>query len=198
MGIAKNEKLLRNRLFHEVNTRLGSYVTFNKNCIIETLEQSFFRDFKLFSIIDFSCIPVSKLIAADNGEQSILLCCPLQWENLLNYEKINLNIKNVFEYLKLYYSTFTFPLNYQKIVESIDDIDFTEFPEPDTFESITRQIQAPVVMYSNNQFTIYCCLTSEQSLFNAAFDIAPSGKVVLLDKKVVLQNLPIGELVIDV
>lgn len=197
MGISKFEKEIYTRIVRNVNALLGNYITFNKNCAIEQIEQTFFPNSKVLSIIDFDCIPTSKLIVVDNGVQVYPLSGSEQWESLLMSEKLILNTKNVLDYLKLYYSTHLFPYQYQKIVESVNDLDFIEFPEIELFEVINQQIHAPVVTYTNKQFTIYCNITFENSLYNAAFDIYPDGKVLLLEKKIVLQDLPIGEMVID-
>ncbi len=197
MGINIIEKTLHHRLFREVNAHLGNYISFNRNCTVETVEQTFFPGSKLLAIKDYNCIPVSSLMVVDNGVQTFLLSGAAQWESILKNVSINLNIKNVLEYLKLYYSTYTLPYNHQRIVESIDDIDFTEFPKSTLFEDISQQIQIPVVISSNDQFTIYCYITAEQSLSDAAFKVFTNGKVVLLEKKIVLSSLPIGEMVVD-
>jgi len=197
MGINIIEKTLHHRLFREVNARLGNYISFNRYCTVETVEQTFFPGSKLLAIKDYSCIPVSSLMVVDNGAQAFLLSGSAQWESLLQNVSLNLNIKNVLGYLKLYYSTYTLPYNHQRIVESIDDIDFTEFPKSALFEDISQQIQIPVVISSNDLFTIYCNITGEQSLSDAAFEVFTSGKVVLLEKKIVLSSLPIGEMVVD-
>jgi len=197
MGISKIEKDIYTRIVRNVNAQLGNYITFNKNCAIELIEQTFFPNSKLLSIIDFDCIPASKLMVVDNGVQVYPLNGLGQWNSLLMSERPNLNIKNILDYLKLYYSTYLFPYQYQKIVETVNDLDFIEFPELEFFEVINHHIQAPVVTLSNNQFTVYCNITADRSLYNAAFDIYPDGKVLLLDKKIVLQDLPIGEMVID-
>lgn len=197
MGISKIDKDLYTRIVRNVNAHLGKYITFNKNCSIEPIEQTFFPNSKLLSITDYDCIPASKLMVVDNGVQVYPLSGLRQWNSLLMNERLNLNIKNVLDYLKLYYTTYLFPYQYQKIVETVNDLDFIEFPELELFDVISYQIQAPVVTLSNNQFTIYCNITVDRSLYNAAFDIYPDGKVLLLDKKVVLQDLPIGEMVID-
>lgn len=197
MGILQIEKDIHTRIVRNINFQLGNYITLNKNCTIELIEQTFFPNSTLLSIIDFDGIPASKLMVVDNGVQVYPLSGLRQWNSLLMHERLNLNIKNVLDYLKLYYSTHPFPYQYQKIVETINDIDFIEFPEIKLFEEINQQIQAPVVTFSNKQFTIYCNIASENSLYNAAFDIYPDGKVLLLEKKIVLRDLPIGEMVID-
>lgn len=197
MGISKIDKEIYTRIVRNVNAQLGNYITFNKNCAIEPIEQTFFPNSKLLSILDFDCIPASKLMVVYNGAQVYPLSGLGQWELFLMSERPSLNIKNVLDYLKLYYSTYLFPYQCQKIVETVNDLDFIEFPEIELFEVINHQIQAPVVTLSNNQFTIYCNITADRSLYNAAFDIYPDGKVLLLDKKIVLQDLPIGEMVID-
>lgn len=197
MGRLQIDRDIHTRIVRNVNAQLGNYITFNKSCTIELIEQTFFPNSTLLSIIDFDCIPASKLMVVDNGVQVYPLSGLEQWNSLLTHERPNLNIKNVLDYLKLYYSTQLFPYQYQKIVETVNDIDFIEFPEIKLFEEINQQIQAPVVTLSNKQFTIYCNITSDRSLYNAAFDIYPDGKVLLLDKKIVLQDLPIGEMVID-
>ncbi|MEW5846262.1 MAG: hypothetical protein AB1777_08360 [Bacteroidota bacterium] len=197
MGIPKIEKDLYNRIVRTVNAQLGNYITFNRNCSFETIDQSFFPSSTLLSIVDYDCIPASKLMVVDNGMQSYPLSGSEQWANLLDVERLNLNIRNVLDYLKLYYSTYIFPYQDQKIVETPEDLEFTEFPKLELFEAINQQIQAPVITSTNNQFTIYCNITANQSLYNAAFDIYSDGKVILLDKKIVLRDLPIGEMVID-
>lgn len=197
MGRLQIDRDIHTRIVRNVNAQLGNYITFNKSCSIELIEQTFFPSSMLLSIIDLDCIPASKLMVVDNGVQVYPLSGLGQWNSLLMHERPNLNFKNVLDYLKLYYSTQLFPYQYQKIVETVNDIDFIEFPEIELFEVINRQIQAPVVTFSNKQFTIYCNITSDRSLYNAAFDIYPDGKVLLLDKKIVLQDLPIGEMVID-
>ncbi len=197
MGISKIEKDFYTRIVRNVNAQLGNYISFNMNCTFEIQAQSFFPNSTLLSITDYDCIPASKLMVVDNGTQSYPLSGPDQWTKLLNLERLNLNIKNVLDYLKLHYSTHIFPYQDQKIIETIEDLDFIEFPELELFEAINHQIQAPVITSTNNQFTIYCNITANQSLYNAAFDIYSDGKVILLDKKIVLRDLPIGEMVID-
>ena len=197
MGILEIEKDIHASIVRSVNAQLGNYITFNKNCVIEPIEQTFFPNSKLLSITDYDCIPASKLMVIDNGVQVYPLSGLGQWHSILMNERLNLNIKNVLDYLKLYYSTHVFPYQYQKIVETIHDLDFIEFPEIKLFEVINQRIQAPVVTLSNKQFTIYCNITSNRTLYNAAFDVYPDGKVLLLDKKIVMQDLPIGEMVID-
>lgn len=197
MGRLQIDRETNTRIVRNVNTRLGNYITFSKNCSIELIEQTFFPSSMLLSIIDFDCIPISKLMVVDNGFQVYPLSGLEQWNSLLMHERPNLNFKNVLDYLKLYYSTELFPYQYQKIVETVDDIDFLELPETELFEVINLQIQAPLITFSNKQFTIHCNIISDRSLYNAAFDIYPDGKVLQLDKKIVLQDLPIGEMVID-
>jgi len=197
MNIEKRKKTFYNRLMDEIKVRLGRYVSMGRNCIIEEVDQNFFPELRLFSVTDFDVIPTSTLLLFDNGSQIYLLDGESQWENLIRNEKLNLDIKNVISYLKLYYLTANFPLRSQKIVESIEDIDFMRFPDWDVFEMVSRNIQPPIITYRNNQFTIFCNFTENDRLFHAAFDISDQGHITLVDKKMVLENLPIGEMLVD-
>ncbi|HDP75159.1 MAG TPA: hypothetical protein ENN49_04695 [Bacteroidales bacterium] len=123
MGIFEIEKDLHALIVRSVNAQLGNYITLNKNCIIEPVEQTFFPNSTLLSIIDFDCIPASKLMVVDNGVQVYPLGGFEQWNSLLMNEKLNLNITNVLDYLKLYNSTYLSPCQYHKIVETINDLD---------------------------------------------------------------------------
>lgn len=192
------DKELFKRLSKEINRYFGCIVSSTKQANIEILPTTIYSNTKLYTLTDFSCLPAIKYMLFDNGQNTILLDGSSQaWEILNTIEEPKLTIKNVYEYLSLYISTTSFPYEVQKIVNCIDDIDFTEYPTESLLNLLSQHIQPPVFLQQGKTFTIYCNLIVQNNLFHAAFDIQEDGRVDLIDRKLLLTELPVGSLVLD-
>lgn len=198
MTQAELDKDLFRRLSNEINRYFGCIVGSTKQVNIEILPTTLYTFSRLYCLTDFSCVPATKYMLFDNGLNTILLNgTPQAWETLNAIENPMLNIKNVYEYLNLYTSTSTFPYETQKVVDKIDDIDFTEYPTESLLNQLSQHIQPPVLLQQGKTFTIYCNLIVQNNLYQAAFDIQEDGRVDLIDQKLLLTKLPVGSLVLD-
>lgn len=188
-------KLLE-RLTNKINLTVGSQVVNYKNCSYQELRISFYSKFKLYHIFDSSFTPVAQYHILDNGIDSILLNGAIEnWEHANQIEKPNLSSTNILEYLRLVFSPYT--KNNQKftIVGSIEDIDFDQMPTNEKFEQIESSIKPPVISVRNNHFTILINLLVGNKLYDSLIAINTQGQIEITDTNLILDNIPVDELV---
>lgn len=198
MKTDETTKKLLDRLITKINSMLGSQITNCKNCSYQELELSFYQTFKLYHIFDCSYTPVVKYLILDNGTESIHLNGSLQrWYLANQIEKPNLNVVNILDYLRIALNTSSTNSKKYSIVSSIEDIDFYQMPADEMFKKIEASIKPPVVSFRNQIFSVLICVLEGNKLYDSLITINSIGQIEITDKNLILDNIPVDELVWD-
>ncbi|GEM_PF-784084 len=186
------------RLAQTINSRYGSIIGSYKCCQLDTLPIPFQSKFKLYQLTDFGGIPTFHYRIAYSEGKTILLDGSLKSVNDIFAEEAPIiNHSTVIDFLKFFVSHTCYPIDSNRIISSIEDIDFTEYPGEDLLLRITHNITPPIITFNNDYFTIYCNLIMDATFYQSAIDVYKNGRVEIVEKREILKDIPVGEMMHD-
>ncbi len=158
----------------------------------------FYTDFKLITFIDLSFSPYLEIRLLDNGAKSFVLDGTQQPFYEVNaMSPLSLTEDNVFQYAMLVLGNTQKNDNSFRLVTSIDDIYFSQEPTKEQYELIESSIRTTKIKHEDGSYKIKTTLLFDDTVAKVVIKVSDDGKVEIAKEKVLLNNMPIRELVLE-
>ncbi|HCT30241.1 MAG TPA: hypothetical protein DIW31_05805 [Bacteroidales bacterium] len=158
----------------------------------------FYSDFNLITFIDLSFSPYLEIRLLDNGEKSIILDgTPQPFYEVNAISPLQFTEKNVFQYAMLVLGNTQKNDNSYRLVTSIDDIYFSQEPTKEQYQLIESSIRTTKVKHEEGSYKIKTTLLFDDTVAKVVIRVFDNGKVEIAKEKLLLNNMPIRELVLD-
>lgn len=193
----------------EVNPMLKRLVGFinayhNSN-LVSTSESTFYikplpfyADFKLITFIDLSFSPYFEIRLLDNGEKTFVIDGTRQPFYEINaISPLLLTKDNVFQYAMLVLGNTQKNDNSFRLVTSIDDIYFSQEPTKEQYELIESSIRTTKIKHEDGSYKIKTTLLFDDTVAKVVIRVSDDGRVEIAKEKLLLNNMPIRELVLE-
>ncbi len=158
----------------------------------------FYTSFKLYTFIDFSFCPYFEMSLLDNGSHTFVLDGsqkPFLEANALS--PIVLTSNNVYQYASVVLGNICKGDSSYRLVNSIDDITFSTIPSKEQYKQIKSTIISPIIKKDEDHFLITTSLLLNENILETTIKIHIDGRIEIVEEKVVLENMPIQELVLE-
>lgn len=179
-------KLHHRKFFDEKTSRL----------VCKTLP--FFKHYKLLKATEYSARPAlsmcflfngSDVVKLDGTKEPILETC--------KKDSISLTKNNVITYVKFFLDNVKAEEGSFQIIESTDDITFSEKATPKEKTTLNKNIlPTEAISTTENAFNIMTSLIYARCLYHATLKINKNGTVDIADEKPVLTDLPIRKIML--
>ncbi|MHC1705569.1 MAG: hypothetical protein AB9846_16835 [Tenuifilaceae bacterium] len=184
------------RLVECINKRNGSKLVSADSSTYYVTELPFYNSFKLFTLADLSFTPYFKQQFLDNGQYTFVLDgtqTPFIEANSIS--PIILTSKNVFSYAQLVLCHINKKDCSYRLVSSMEDVEFSSEPTPEQYEKLIASIQKPKIETDKDSFLISCSYILDDSVFEGLIKVTFDGRVEILNEKIILENMPVKELI---
>lgn len=171
--------------------------TFNEATVtILAQEMPFYPGYRFLDIADFSVVPtVRKFVVYKPGDVAVL-----NWTNEPIYRlnervPVKLGKDNVADYLRFFFSSIRGRHGRFLIVESVDDVTWSEEPSAAARKAIGQMI-APVDVKGTDKdgtFHLTCCIVFKNSLFRTDVHVKANGIVDLSNEELLIEDMPVQE-----
>lgn len=186
--------------------RLAGFINAYNNSSLVSISEStfyvktlpFYSDFKLITFIDLSFSPYLEIRLLDNGEKTFVLDGtqqPFYEANAIS--PLLLTEDNVFQYAMLVLGNTQKNDNSFRLVTSIDDIYFSQEPTKEQYELIESSIRTTKIKHEDGSFKIKTTLLFDDTVAKVVIRVSNDGKVEIAKEKLLLNNMPIRELVLE-
>lgn len=167
-----------------------------EKCTILAASPSFYPAHRFLEITDFDQTPprIRTLIISNSAPEDIYIL------NGTNQPVYTLNKKaplvltedNMAEYIKFFFRYVRSSKGAFHVIESIDDIKWTEDPPPAAKKAISDMI-FPVrcVQEGSNGYALDVCLLFKNGLFKAIANLAADGTVILTGQDILIEDMPV-------
>lgn len=157
-------------------------------------ELSFYPGCRFFEIADYSITPSPRKYVITGKGGNIVL----NWTNGPIYKlnerlPIKLNAENVIDYARFFFSYIKGRHGRFIIVETIEDIQWSEEP-PAAARKAIAQLISPIILSSTGKdgtFHLTVCMIFKDALFRTDAHIKPNGLVDLSNEELLIENMPI-------
>ena len=193
-AFVKLDRAEAQELISEINPYFKDNAFAPENVTILSQDMSFYPGYKFLDIADFSITPVvRKFVIFKSGFASVL-----NWTNDPIYrmnEKvpIKLNQDNIADYVRFFFSYIRGRHGRFIIVESVDDIAWSEEP-PTAARKAIGQMIAPVQIMGNDKdgtFHLSACMVFKDSLFRTDIHVKAGGAVDLSNEELLIEDMPV-------
>lgn len=165
-----------------------------QNVTILAMELSFYPGCRLLEVADHSTMPTRKTFLVAGTDHATIL----DWTNNPIYrlnEKvpIRLDEKNVFDYVRFFFSFVRGRHGRFLITESVDDIAWKDEPPATARKAIGNLIEPIRLKATDRDGTIHLVVRMifKDSLFKSNVKVAPDGLVTLQDEELVVEDIPV-------
>jgi len=161
---------------------------------IRSQRLSFYRDYEFLELTDLSAVPaVRKYAIYKPGDVNVI-----NWTNQTIYETnekapININARNVVEYVKFFFGYVRGRHGRFMIIETIDDIRWQVEP-PLQGRKVMQQMLEPVTLLSEDDdgtFNLEAFMVFKDSLFKTRVHVKPDGLVSMSEEELKIEGMPI-------
>jgi hypothetical protein len=161
---------------------------------ILAMDLSFYPGCRLLEVADHSTMPTRKNFLVAGADHATVL----DWTNNPIYrlnEKvpIRLDEKNVFDYVRFFFSFVRGRHGRFLITESVDDIAWKDEPPATARKAIGNLIEPIRLKATDRDGTIHLAVRMifKDSLFKSNVKVAPDGLVTLQDEELVVEDIPV-------
>jgi len=186
------------RLAKAINKNNCSNLVSTANSTYRMFTLPFYPNFKLYTFIDFSFCPYLEMNLLDNGSYTFVLDGsqkPFLEANALS--PLVLTSNNVYQYASVVLGNICKGDSSYRLVNSINDITFSSIPSKDQFNQIESSIISPVIKKNEDHFLITTSLLLRDNILETTIKIHIDGRIDIIEENVVLENMPIQELVLE-
>lgn len=173
-------------------------IAFNAtNTVIMARTLDFYPGYRFYDMADFSSNPPLKRFVLIKKDQVTIL----DFTNSPIYEinktaPIYLNADTVYDYVRFFFNFVRGRHGRFLIVESVDDIAWTEEPPPAAKKSISKLIM-PVSLIAkdtdNGEFHLRAQMVFRDSLFSADIIVQRDGLVQLNNEQLMIEDMPVQD-----
>ena len=116
-------------------------------------------------------------------------------DNNLQTLDLHLDKDNIAYYLRFYMDLFQNKMGVLTPVHSHNDINLQEDISPSLLNILSTEFQNyPIIESKNTDFSVKLICVFKQALFEVTFDVSAQGQVIIGDRKILLNDLPIKNL----
>lgn len=182
------------RILSEVNPHLEPVPFSMESTTIRSQRLSFYRDYEFLELTDLSAVPaVRKYAIYKPGDVNVI-----NWTNQTIYETnekapININARNVVEYVKFFFGYVRGRHGRFMIIETIDDIRWQVEP-PLQGRKVMQQMLEPVTLLSEDDdgtFNLEAFMVFKDSLFKTRVHVKSDGLVSMSEEELKIEGMPI-------
>ncbi len=186
------------RLAGFINSYNASNLVSPADSTYYALTLPFYSDFKLITFIDFSFCPYLEIRLLDNGVKTIILDGTQKpFLEAGSISPLNFTNENVYQYAMLVLGNTQKNNNSYRLVNSIDDIDFSSEPTKEQYQLLESSIKNPKIKKGKEFYEIKTALLFGDTVIEALINVSFNGLVDIIKEKVLLSNMPIRELVLE-
>ena len=193
-AFVKLDKIEAQELISEINPYFKDNAFAPENVTILSQDMSFYPGYQFLDIADFSATPaVRKFVVFKSGFVNVL-----NWTNdpiyrLNEIVPIKLNQENVADYVRFFFSYIRGRHGRFIIVESVDDIAWSEEPPAAARKAIGQMIAPVQIMGSDKDGTFHlsACMVFKDSLFRTDIHVKAGGTVDLSSEELLIEDMPV-------
>lgn len=186
------------RLAGFINSYNASNLVSPADSTYYALTLPFYSDFKLITFIDFNFCPYLEIRLLDNGVKTIILDGTQKpFLEAGSISPLNFTNENVYQYAMLVLGNTQKNNNSYRLVNSIDDIDFSSEPTKEQYQLLESSIKNPKIKKGKEFYEIKTALLFGDTVIEALINVSFNGLVDIIKEKVLLSNMPIRELVLE-
>jgi len=196
----------KERKVDEIAERLAKAINnYNCNNLVSAANSTyrlsalpFYTNFKLYTFIDFSFCPYLEMNLLDNGIYTFVLDGsqkPFLEANSIS--PLVLTSNNVYQYALIVLGNIREGNCAYRLVKSIDDITFSSIPSKEEYLKIESSITPPVIKKDADSYEITTSLLLNDCILEATIKVQIDGRVEIIKEDIVLENMPIRELVLE-
>lgn len=197
---------LKSRVYDSTLVRLAEFINrYNDSSLVSLADSTFYitslpfyDDFKLITFIDLGFSPYLEVRLLDNGTQTYILDGtqnPFFKANTTS--KLNLNYENVYQYALLVLGNIQKNDNSYRLVNSIEDICFSTKPTKEEYQRLVLSVKNPIIEKEEDLYKIKATILFDDKVIDALLTVSFCGCVSIIKEKVILNNMPIRELVLE-
>lgn len=186
------------RLAKAINKYNCSNLVSTANSTYRMFTLPFYTNFKLYTFIDFSFCPYLEMNLLDNGVYTFVLDGsqkPFLEANALS--PLVLTSNNVYQYASVVLGNICKGDSSYRLVNSINDITFCTIPSKEEYLQIESSITTPTIKKDADSYEITTSLLLNDCMVEATIKIHIDGHIEIIEEKVVLENMPIQEMVLE-
>jgi len=158
----------------------------------------FYTDFKLYTFIDLSFTPYLEMRLLDNGNRTFLIDGTQNAFIEANaISPLILTSKNAYEYAMLVLGNVKKNDFSYRLVNSMDEINFSSQPTYQQYEQLESSIKTPKIKKDKNSFHIKATLLLGDAVIEASIQVSFDGRVDIIKEKKILDNMPVKELSLE-
>jgi len=158
----------------------------------------FYNDFKLYTFVDLSFSPYLEIRLLDNGIKTFILDGTQNpFLEASSVSPLILTSENVYQYAMLVLGNTQKNDNSYRLVNSVDDIYFSSEPTEEQYHQLELSIKTPKIKKEKDSYLIKTTLLFDDSVIRVQINVALDGRVNIVKEKVLLNNMPIRELVLE-
>lgn len=157
----------------------------------------FYAGYDLVEITDYDVNPPRKISviykAQEQGSADIYI---LNGKNDPIYElnkkaPIQLDEKNVFIYVRFFFSYVRGRFGRFIIVENVDDIDWKEEPSPAGKKALAKMINPLTIKSADGEYHLSASIVFKDSLFEADIKVETDGSTNLSNQELLVEDIPV-------
>ena len=162
---------------------------------ILAIDLSFYPGFRFLDISNSSVMPTVQRFVIFSLEKSIVINFTNEPIYRLNKElPIQLNIENIFDYVRFFFSYVRGRHGRFVIAESPDDIQWKEEPPPAARKAIAKMLKPLSIKQEGKGSDVYnmeVCMMFKDSLFKSDVNVSAEGFVTLDNEELLIEDMPI-------
>ena len=195
---SKEPDLTLERLANTINRINSNNLVSASDSTFYATNLPFYEDFKLYTFIDLSFTPYLEMKLLDNVKYTFII--DGTQNAFIEANKLSplvLTIENVYEYAMLVLGN-TKKNDYSyRLVNSVDEINFSTEPTFAQYQQLESSIKPPRIKKEKDNFIIKATILYGDSVVKASIIVSLNGRVDITKEKIVLDNMPVQELILD-
>jgi hypothetical protein len=155
----------------------------------------FYAGYDLVEVTDYDVNPPRKVSfiykAGENTELHILNGKNDPIYELNKKAPIQLDDKNIYIYVRFFFSYVRGRFGRFIIVENVDDIDWKEEPSPAGKKALAKMINPLTMKSSDGQYLLSASIVFKDSLFEADISVQSDGTTALSNQELLVEDIPV-------
>lgn len=193
-ALNKLDRLECEDLLTQINPLLRGGAFDPRTATAMTMDMPFYPGYRFLDLSDHSAVPLRRVYAVFAKEALVVL----DWTNKPIYGlntsvPIQLNERNIVDYVRFFFAFVRGRHGRFLIVESVDDIAWKEEPPATARKAISNLID-PIRLRgidNDGSYVLAICMIFKDSLFRATATIRPGGEVVLSEEELIVEDMPV-------
>ncbi len=159
-------------------------------------ELSFYPGYRFLDMADYEVTPhFRKFVIYKPGAVIVL-----DWTNKPLYELNNkapleLTKETIADYVRFFFTYVRGPHGKFSIIETVDDISWSEEPPPAARKSLGKMLQPVMINGKNgdNSFHLTACLMFKGTLYKASIFVTKDGRITVSDEEIIIDDMPVAD-----